>query len=74
MQCPKCLSGDWTCVLNTVHRADGSVRRRHGCRHCQIRWTSSEDYETDSILKAFVPRPTCGEPDQTGTGASASAT
>jgi len=62
MQCPRCLSGDFTCVLNTVHRQDGSIRRRHGCRACQIRWTSTEEFAPGSLAAVFVPRPVVGAP------------
>jgi hypothetical protein len=62
MQCPRCLSGDFTCVLNTVHRQDGSIRRRHGCRACQIRWTGAEEIDPGSLVAAFVPRPVVGAP------------
>lgn len=61
MQCPRCLNGDFTCVLNTVHRQDGSIRRRHGCRYCQIRWTSTEEIAPGSLVAAPVPRPIVGE-------------
>lgn len=61
MQCPCCRSNDTTCVLNTVHRGDGNVRRRHGCRKCQIRWTGLESLEPQSIIAAFVPRPVVGD-------------
>lgn len=60
MRCPSCESADHTCVLNTVHREDGVVRRRHGCRLCQIRWTSFERIVLSSLVKAFVPRPAVG--------------
>jgi hypothetical protein len=47
--------------MNTVPRQDGSIRRRHGCRYCQIRWTSSESIDSGSLLSAFVPRPAIGD-------------
>lgn len=62
MHCPSCFSIDYTCVLNTVHREDGAVRRRRGCRLCQIRWTTTECLVSGSLLKAFVPRPIVGTP------------
>lgn len=68
MRCPSCLSTDTTCVLNTVHRDDGSVRRRRGCRLCQIRWTTYEDLEPGSLIKAFVPRPMVGGESRTSAG------
>jgi hypothetical protein len=64
MRCPSCDSTDHTCVLNTVHREDGVVRRRRGCRLCQIRWTTRERLEAGSLLKAFVPRPVVGNEEQ----------
>lgn len=60
MRCPVCSSTDFTCVLNTVHREDSSVRRRRGCRRCQVRWTTIESYEPGTLIKAFVPRPVVG--------------
>jgi transcriptional regulator NrdR family protein len=61
MRCPSCDSTDHTCVLNTVHRDDGVVRRRRGCRLCQIRWTTLEKLEAGSLIRAFVPRPVVGD-------------
>lgn len=61
MRCPICSSTDVTCVLNTVHREDGVVRRRRGCRHCQVRWTTLESYEPGTLIRAFVPRPAVGD-------------
>lgn len=61
MRCPSCQSNEWTCVLNTVHRGDGSIRRRHGCRNCQIRWTSEDGVVPGSLVSAFVPRPTVAD-------------
>lgn len=63
MRCPSCDSVDHTCVLNTVHREDGIVRRRRGCRLCQIRWTTLEKMDLDSLIQAFVPRPVVGNID-----------
>jgi transcriptional regulator NrdR family protein len=60
MRCPSCKSVDHTCVLNTVHREDGIVRRRRGCRLCQIRWTTLEKTDLGSLIQAFVPRPVVG--------------
>jgi transcriptional regulator NrdR family protein len=61
MRCPQCQVMEHTCVLNTVHREDGVVRRRRGCRACQIRWTTYEDIEAGSLINAFVPRPVVGD-------------
>lgn len=61
MRCPQCQVMEHTCVLNTVHREDGVVRRRRGCRACQIRWTTYEDIEVGSLINAFVPRPVVGD-------------
>lgn len=60
MRCPRCLQTDFTCVLNTVHREDGEIRRRRGCRHCQIRWTTYESIQPRTLISAFVPRPVVG--------------
>lgn len=71
MRCPKCLSNEWTCVLNTVQRNDGITRRRLGCRRCQIRWSTVEDFEPGSITSAPVPRPAVPSAEgQTGDSAS----
>jgi transcriptional regulator NrdR family protein len=49
MRCPHCKGDDSTRVINVVHRLDGSVRRRHGCDTCAIRWTSYENLVPASI-------------------------
>jgi len=49
MRCPHCHSSDTTLVINTHHRLDGAVRRRHGCQRCQIRWTGVELIEPGTI-------------------------
>ena len=56
MRCPHCHFSDLTQVINTHHRLDGAIRRRHGCRRCQIRWTAIELVEPGTI-KADVVRP-----------------
>lgn len=56
MRCPACKSSDTTCVINTVHRLDGTIRRRHGCERCQIRWTSSEGVTPGTLVSAVVRR------------------
>lgn len=55
MRCPRCGSTDSACVLNVHHRLDGSIRRRHGCRDCQIRWTASEVITPGSLMAAAIP-------------------
>jgi transcriptional regulator NrdR family protein len=52
MHCPRCKSNDDTRVVNTVHRLDGSVRRRHECSACRIRWTGYEKIAAGSIQAA----------------------
>jgi transcriptional regulator NrdR family protein len=42
MRCPRCHSSEATHVTNIRHRSDGTVRRRHACRSCSIRWTTLE--------------------------------
>lgn len=49
MRCPHCKSNDDTRVVNIVHRLDGSVRRRHECATCCIRWTGYEEIAAASI-------------------------
>lgn len=56
MRCPRCGLTDATCVLNIHHRLDGSIRRRHGCRNCQIRWSASELITPGSLTAAAVPQ------------------
>lgn len=56
MRCPNCHSSDTTVVINTVHRLDGSIRRRHGCWHCQLRWTGEELISPGSMKQDAVPR------------------
>jgi transcriptional regulator NrdR family protein len=56
MRCPRCGFTDTTCVLNIHHRLDGSIRRRHGCRNCQIRWSASELITPGSLTAAAVPQ------------------
>jgi transcriptional regulator NrdR family protein len=56
MRCPRCLSGLTTLVLVTRHRADGSVRRRHTCLDCAIRWTTTESISPGSIRVAVPPK------------------
>lgn len=60
MRCPRCHSSDTTLVLNTVHRLDGTIRRRHGCWYCQIRWTASEEITPGSIAAAVVRKSASG--------------
>jgi transcriptional regulator NrdR family protein len=52
MRCPRCYLSDNTAVLRTRHRADGSIRRRHECVACRIRWTSTEEITLGSIRSA----------------------
>lgn len=66
MRCPACHFSDTTCVINTVPRRDGTIRRRHGCERCQIRWTSSEEITPGSLTSAVV-RKSSGDQDSTGT-------
>jgi transcriptional regulator NrdR family protein len=56
MRCPSCHLSDNTAVLRTRHRADGSIRRRHECSSCQIRWTTTEEITPGSI-RAVTPSP-----------------
>jgi transposase-like protein len=55
MRCPRCHLADNAAVLNTRHRVDGSIRRRHVCLACRIRWTSLEDAVLGSICSAAAP-------------------
>ena len=55
MRCPQCHLGEDTAILNTRHRADGSVRRRHVCLACNLRWTSSEEICLGSIRRSQPP-------------------
>jgi hypothetical protein len=55
MRCPRCHLGDNTAVLNTRHRADHYIRRRHACLACGIRWTSLEEIVLSSICRAAAP-------------------
>ena len=38
--CPKCLSR--SAVIETRHCSNGTIRRRHECKHCRSRWTTHE--------------------------------
>jgi len=55
MRCPSCHLANNTAVLCIRHRADGSVRRRHICLACRIRWTALEDVVLGSIRAAPPP-------------------
>jgi hypothetical protein len=55
MRCPKCHLGDNAAVTCTRHRADGSVRRRHVCLACALRWTTTEEVVLGSLCKAAPP-------------------
>lgn len=55
MRCPSCHFGDNTAVTCTRHRADGSVRRRHTCLACRVRWTTVEEIVLGSLHKAPPP-------------------
>lgn len=54
MRCPRCHSTETTQVLHTRHRLDGSIRRRHHCSRCQIRWSGIETIALGTIT---VERP-----------------
>lgn len=41
--CPEC--GQRTRIINTRGKLDGSVRRRHSCVDCEIRFTTYERVE-----------------------------
>lgn len=55
MICPSCGKADATLVTNTRHRIDGSVRRRHQCDRCRIRWTSQERLVLGTINPSPAP-------------------
>lgn len=50
MRCPRCNFSDATQVLHTRHRVDGSIRRRHHCSRCRIRWTGIEAIAPGTIV------------------------
>jgi len=60
MRCPRCSSDQQTLVLTIRHRVDGSIRRRHTCAHCEIRWTAVETIEPGTVQKAPLPRRLAG--------------
>lgn len=49
MRCPRCHFSNTTAVRRIRHRADGTIRRRHECTACEIRWTSTEEVTLGSI-------------------------
>jgi hypothetical protein len=55
MRCPSCFRDDQTEVLTIRHRLDGSIRRRHTCARCELRWTASEELIPGSITRAPLP-------------------
>jgi transcriptional regulator NrdR family protein len=56
MRCPRCHFADQTLVLTTRHRSDGTIRRRHTCAACRIRWTTTEGITPGSIKAARLPQ------------------
>lgn len=49
MRCPRCHLGDQSAVVNIRHRSDGSIRRRHHCERCRLRWTALETIVLGSL-------------------------
>jgi transcriptional regulator NrdR family protein len=55
MRCPKCHLNHNTVITHTRHRSDGSVRRRHICLACNVRWTGLEEAVLGSLRTAPPP-------------------
>lgn len=42
MRCPNCQQRDQARIYSSRLQPDGSVRRRHECKRCRLRWSSHE--------------------------------
>lgn len=64
MDCPHCRRRDQSCVLSAQYQDDGTVRRRHECKRCRVRWNSQQVVIETLTYLPPLPPPKDLAPDQ----------